>query len=296
MIKSITLYNIKLTLEELVKRLLLVDFNNLFYKAMNVVNTGLMSTRADVPIMGAFGFIKQFCETINDVVPTHVVICNDEKPYIRSKMFRAYKERRREIDDERQAIGKFNRQVCFDLLACLELPVYSVKGYEADDLIATAIQHHKDNTEEIVIASTDSDLVQLLKYRRVYIRRKHLGKITNYGREQFLEEYGGMTTVQYVKMLAIAGTHNAVPGIKNFGEVKAKKIVRDDKAYEEFYAKHKADLDLYIKLIRLPISNDIPPPEIVQARYTERNVARVLMRDGIEIHQRMHSAFKIIGG
>lgn len=277
------------------KRLLLVDFNNMFYKAMNV-QSGLMSTRADIPIMGAFGFIKQFCETICEVKPTHVVICNDQKPYIRSRMFPKYKDRRREMDDERFEISKFNRQVCEDIFECLQLPVYSVKGYEADDLIATAIQIHKDTAESIIIASTDSDLVQLLKYRRVFIRKKYKGKVTNYGREQFLEEYDGMNTNEYIKMLAIAGTHNAVPGIKNYGDKKARKIVGDKKTYEEFYAKHKQELDLYIKLIRLPISDDIPPPKIVTPRYKERDVARLLYRDGIELHQRMHTAFKIIGG
>jgi DNA polymerase I len=279
----------------IVKRLLLVDFNNLFYKAMNV-QSGLTSTRADVPIMGAFGFIKQFCETINDVKPTHVVICNDAKPYIRSKLFPAYKQMRRESDEERVKIAKYNRHVCEELLDCLGLPIYSVKGYEADDLIATAITHNKDTSESIIIASTDSDLVQLLKFKRVYIRRKYKGKVTNYGRELFLEEYGGMNTNQYVKMLAIAGTHNSVPGIKNFGLVKARNIVQDDALYNKFYAEHKRELDLYIKLIRLPITEDIPPPEIATPRYVERDVARVLIRDGIELHQRMHSAFKIIGG
>lgn len=277
------------------KRLLLVDFNNLFYKAMNV-QSGLTSTRADVPIMGAFGFIKQFCETINDVKPTHVVICNDAKPYIRSKLFPAYKQMRRESDEERVKIAKYNRHVCEELLDCLGLPIYSVKGYEADDLIATAITHNKDTSESIIIASTDSDLVQLLKFKRVYIRRKYKGKVTNYGRELFLEEYDGMNTNQYVKMLAIAGTHNSVPGIKNFGLVKARNIVQDDALYNKFYAEHKRELDLYIKLIRLPITEDIPPPEIATPRYVERDVARVLIRDGIELHQRMHSAFKIIGG
>lgn len=276
--------------------LLLVDFNNLFYKAMNV-NIGLTSTRTGVPIFGAFGFLKQFCETIHDVRPSHVIVCGDAKPYIRSTLFPRYKEKRREVDADKYAITKYNKEICDAILATLGLSVHLVKGFEADDLIASAVSKYRYEAEKIIIASTDSDLVQLLKFRRVYIRKKYRGKLTNYGREQFLEEYDGMTTEQYVLMQAISGTHNSVPGIKNYGKVKAMKVVKDDALCLELYKKHSKEIDLYIKLIKLPIQNcDSKSLTARSCRYSEREMIRVLAREGIELTKRMHDAFEFIGG
>jgi DNA polymerase-1 len=277
--------------------LLLVDFNNLFYKALNA-NMTLTSDLNDIPIGGAYGFIKQLCETVNAVRPERLIALVDSRPYEREKIYHEYKARRSKNNTpERIEIISYNKALLDKVLKSLHLPVIAVKGLEADDLIAIAINQYKKEFDKIIIDSTDSDLIQLLRDRRVCLRRKYKGKVVNYDRERFLEEFDGLTTTQFVKYLAMVGTHNAVPGIRGIGKTTAPAIVRDDARYDKLYKEHKTELDLYIKLIKLPYHDDVTLPEkLSRCSYNEREMIRILSKDGIDIQKHMHDAFEFIGG
>ena len=54
----------------------------------------------------------------------------------------------------------------------MKIPWLEHESYEADDIIASAVNSLKSSFSNIIIASTDSDFFQLLNYNTSIIRRK----------------------------------------------------------------------------------------------------------------------------
>lgn len=274
--------------------LLLIDFNNLFYKFTQLTNLSLSWNGRSTS--GIYGFITQFAEQVNSIKPEYVIVCSDSKPYIRTKMFTSYKSNRNKcvsgVDPELIKDNQFNRDMCYEFLGMLGLSLWTEKGLEADDLIAIACNKYQNSFRRIVVSSNDSDLYQLLKSGNVCIRKKVKNKFMLYSKTNFKEEFGGITTKQYIKYLAIKGTHNYIPGIEGYGKVKALKIVKDNKLLEELYTKHKDTLLLYERLIRLPFTNvGITVPELKKVVYKERQLLRFMIDLGIDFTKSMSNAF-----
>ncbi len=270
--------------------LLLIDFNNIFYSFIKLTNLSLSWNGRSVT--GIYGFVTQFTEQVNAIKPKHVIICADRKPYIRSQIFPEYKSNRaKETDPEVIKDHRFNRDKCKELLGSIGLPLWSEPGLEADDLISIACNKYQNKFSRIVISSNDSDLYQLLENGNIYIRKKIKHKHRLYSLKDFKEEFEGITTRQYIKYLAIKGTHNAVPGIYGIGHVKALKIVKDERLLKELYLQHGEILKLYERLIKLPYHTEAEPPELNKINYNERRVMRFLFDLGMDMTKNMSKAF-----
>ena len=94
-------------------------------------------------------------------------------------------------------------------------------GYEADDLIAKYV---KDNAEELVIASADNDLLQLL-YFADFLNLSKNKLITS---KSFFSEYG-ILPAQWGMVKQIAGcSSDNVKGIQGVGEITAIKYLKGE--------------------------------------------------------------------
>jgi 5'-3' exonuclease len=274
--------------------LLLVDLNSLFIRAMEV-KSDIVLTWQGKPTMGIFGFIQQLSEHINATNPDRIIICSDAKPYDRSTLFTDYKKHHKTAIDK-QAIQnyRFNRDKVDELINTLKLPYFKEVGLEADDLIAICCKKYRDDFKRIVIASGDSDLYQLFRFRGIFLRKRVKTKFVLYSRSHFKKDFQDLTIKQFIRYLSIVGTHNAVPGISKFGPVKAMKIVKDEDVYQEFYKEHKKELDLYQQLIRLPFRKATIhiSKKISKGVYPGRKVIQVLDSVGIDLTKQMNDAFK----
>lgn len=274
--------------------LLIIDFNNLFYKFTQLTNLSLSWNGRSTS--GIYGFITQFTEQVNSVKPEYVIICSDSRPYLRTKEFSGYKSNRnKDADPELIKDNQFNREKCYEFLNMLGLQLWTEKGLEADDLIALACNKYQNDFRRIVISSNDSDLYQLLKSGNVCIRRKVKSKYILYSKKSFQEEFDGITTKQYIKYLAIKGTHNSIPGIEGYGKVKALKAVKDSELLNELYAKHKPTLELYERLIKLPFAKaSATVPELRKVVYKERQLLKFMIDLGIDFTKNMSKAFDLL--
>lgn len=90
----------------------------------------------------------------------HVAICCDAPPYLRKQIEPSYKANRPESD------AALHHQIALavETLRGDGFPVWAVTGFEADDLIASAVAWlpNGDETRDCLIVSADKDLLQLV--------------------------------------------------------------------------------------------------------------------------------------
>ena len=121
--------------------------------------------------------------------------------------------------------------VCIDMIEKMGLYSFSKEGYEADDVIASAVKKHKDEYL-INIVTHDKDLYQLIDESvRIYSPAKKM----LYDRNGCFEKYG-VYPEQIRDFLAICGdSADNIPGVKGIGDKGAKKLLDEFGSLEKIY-------------------------------------------------------------
>lgn len=131
------------------KRLALIDLNGLFVRNWFAGADKELSFAFEVTVSG----VRKFAEGFD-----HVAVCVDAPPYWRKDIHAEYKSNRPKA--EPQMIEQLRR-----VEARLDADGYCIwkcPGYEADDVIATAVRIAADDGLDVVIGSSDKDLLQLV--------------------------------------------------------------------------------------------------------------------------------------
>lgn len=165
----------------------------------------------------------------------HAAICVDSGKSFRAEIDPAYKGNRPERDE------RLHHQIklAIDTLKGDGFPVWSCKGFEADDLIATAVQVAFETTDaEIVIVSGDKDLLQLVGPR---VSAQSVKDGSRVDEVAVLAKFG-VTPAQMRDYLTIVGDSSdniaGVPGIGPKGAVKLlSRFETLDRLYAELHEK-----------------------------------------------------------
>ena len=276
------------------RRLLLVDFKNQAYRAA-ASHSGLFSGR--VFTGGLYGFLMALTSAIRFTGATTVICATDMPPYKRSRAFKEYKGDRRKDDDEERKILAMKgatamaqiKQAC-DLLG---IPVWGLEGFEFDDVCAWAVMHHRHRYNLIAAMTNDSDLYQLFDVPVFSIYKG--AKQGLYDRASFVEEFGELSRAQWVDVLSMTGTHNAVPGIDGVGVKTALKAVRDRARMRVMMDKHGDVIERNRELIRLPYAGFPSRPVFDYADHSAivlRDFARFCARFDIQTTSGMLEALQ----
>ena len=215
-------------------------------------------TNADgVPVNAVFGFSKMLAKLLSDAgTRRFAVIFDTARVSFRNDIFPDYKANRSDPPEElvpqfaliREATRAFN-------VPCIELP-----GFEADDLIATFARMAREEGHEVVIVSSDKDLMQLVGDN---VSMLDPAKNITIGREEVIERFGvGPESVIDVQALAGDSTDN-VPGVPGIGVKTAAELIRSygdldtllDRAGEIRQPKRRENLIEHAEMAR--ISRDL---------------------------------------
>ncbi len=214
------------------KRLVLVDGNALLHRAYHA--TPPLSTSKGELINGVFGFTSMLLKALNDLKPDFVAVAWDEKgPTFRHQQYTQYKATRGPADDGLSS--QYTR--VFEVVDSLNIPEFSVSGYEADDLIGTlATQAKKEKNLEVIILTGDRDIMQLIDEQiKVLMPRKTLLDVGLYGIEEFVARYG-FDPIQIIEYKALAGdASDNIPGVAGIGDVTATKLIQKFGNIEKIY-------------------------------------------------------------
>jgi DNA polymerase-1 len=138
-------------------RLFLIDGSSYIFRAFHAIPS--MNTSAGLPTNGIFGFINFLLKFLKQYKPEYVVVALDAgRKTFRNHLFAGYKGNRPEPPAALLPQLPYFRRVLEGLnLALLELP-----GYEADDIIATLCNTLCNEDCNLVVVSSDKDLMQLV--------------------------------------------------------------------------------------------------------------------------------------
>ena len=249
-------------------RLLLCDSNALFHRSRAALTRtmGEMQTSFGIPTTGTYGFLNCLFSVIEQYQFDAVVPVYDAGNNWRKKEDENYK-----ADREPSSINHYADMSLLidDVLPALGFSPCGVKGFEADDIIAT-ISRNSPAYKEIFILTCDQDLLQLVTNKVKVILFNSAKKVKVVDIDGVLETYGVFPAeVKYFKALAGDNSDN-VAGIRGIGPKTAAKIIqecRPNEIYPEFtgadriclHPKVRDGAGAFLGNLRLvTLENDVP--------------------------------------
>ncbi len=214
------------------KKMLLIDGNNMLFKAYHATSYGMMmKTSNGIPTNAVYGFVMMIEKALSMIQPDEVLVAWDSgKPTFRHQVYEAYKGTRKEVDQELIVQMPMAREY----LDAAGIYRYEEDGIEADDIIGTMAKRYPDHT--IHILSSDKDLWQLIDpTTNVYVMKKGLSEIEVID-EAKLMETKGITPAQIIDLKALMGdSSDNIPGVKGVGEKTALKLLADYQTVDNVY-------------------------------------------------------------
>jgi len=208
-------------------RLFILDMMNLAHKCYWVHKQLANSQGLHTGVMyGARNFMN---EVFDNMEPTHFLAITDaEGPTFRHEMYDGYKANRTAKDYE------FTMQIpyYYDMFNRMGIKTIALAGFEADDLIGSAVDFYKDQIDTFIL-SGDKDMNQLLGHERV---KQCWTDVNPYGVPEVIIKLG-IHPNQMVDYLALTGdSADNVPGVKGVGPKGAAKLLQEYKTLDGIYA------------------------------------------------------------
>ncbi len=147
-------------------------------------------------------------------------IFESEGPTFRDAAFESYKANRTETpSDLLQQIPWIRRT-----LEAMRIPILEYRGFEADDVIGTLARRAAGMGLEVVIVSSDKDMLQLVNDR---VKMLNPMKDDMWFDPQATQEFMGVAPPQVADLLALKGdTIDNIPGAPGIGEKGAKDLIQ----------------------------------------------------------------------
>jgi DNA polymerase-1 len=198
--------------------LYLVDAHSLIFQVFHAIRG--MTSPTGLPTNAVFGFIRDLL-FLRSLHPDYLICTFDRnEPTFRSALYADYKAHREPPPDDLQ----LQIPVIQQAVEGLGIPVLSLAGYEADDLMATIARAASQRGIDVYVCTADKDCRQLIDDRvRLYNLRKH----EEFGRAELLADWGVMPE-QVVDLQALVGDSvDNVPGVPGIGVKTGAKLLQE---------------------------------------------------------------------
>ncbi len=210
-------------------RLFLVDGYALIYRSFFAYGAQpLINSKGENTSIarGAHDFLKRL---IDKHKPEYLGWVHDAGLSFRHERYPAYKATRERLDPEMQADFDTGVERITQILEAFKIPVLSLEGYEADDVIGTLVKQAAAKNVHAVIVSGDKDFVQCVD-ENIWILNPWHGR-PGFTSEKWYDlenapERLGVPPNRVIDYLALLGdTSDNVPGVKGIGEKTAHALI-----------------------------------------------------------------------
>jgi len=206
------------------KKLYLLDAFALIYRAHFAFARNPRFNSKGMNTSAVFGFTNSLLEILNNQKPTHLgVVFDTPGQGIREEIFSEYKANRDKMPEDIQLAIPYIK----NLLKALKIPIVSLEGYEADDLMGTLAVKAEGLGFITYLMTPDKDFAQLVNSNTFIYKPGRSGNpFQILGVKEVCEKFEIETPKQVIDILGLWGDAvDNIPGIPGIGEKTAKKLI-----------------------------------------------------------------------
>ncbi len=181
-----------------------------------------------------YGFTSTLLDILKKENPEYLAVAFDAPARtFRTDLYEEYKSNRLITPEEiKKAVP-----IIKDILAALNIHVYEVNGFEADDIIGTMAKKAEEKGYKAFMVTPDKDYTQLVSDNIHIYKPSNLGKGYDVlGVEEVKARFGIQYPRQVIDILALWGdASDHIPGAPGIGEKTAKELVAKFGSLQEIY-------------------------------------------------------------
>ncbi len=234
--------------------LVLVDGSSYLFRAFHALPP--LTNKAGEPTGAMLGVVNMLRRLLETYKPTHMAVVFDAKgKTFRNDMYAEYKATRPPMPDDLRA----QIEPLHNIIRTMGLPLLSVVGVEADDVIGTLSHSAARQGKKVIISTSDKDLAQLVN--------EHVTLINTMSRTTLdidgVKEKFGVPPNRIIDYLALMGdTSDNIPGVVKCGPKTAVKWLGLYDSFEGVLAhadevKGKIGENLRAAIPTLPLSYEL---------------------------------------
>ena len=207
------------------KKILLIDGHSILSRAFYGIPP--LTTTSGLHTNAVYGFLNIMLKAIDDEAATHITVAFDlsREKLQRTRLYPQYKAQRKPMPAELVE----QVPVIMNLLSSMDIPVVTLEGYEADDILGTMAKKCQADGISVTVLSGDRDLLQLAdKDIKISIPKTSKGRteLFNYYPDDVKEQYG-VTPSEFIDLKALMGdASDNIPGVPGIGEKTAASIIK----------------------------------------------------------------------
>ena len=211
-------------------RLFLVDGYALIYRAFFALISRPLTTSKGENTSASWGIANFLQRLITKHQPEYLGWVHDSGLSFRHERYPAYKATREKLTEELQSDFDRGMDRIREILDAYRIPIMTLPGYEADDVIGTLVAKSVDAGVNVVVVSGDKDFQQLVK-PGVWLLNPGRGGPANVEEHwvgvENAEERLGVAPEFVTDYLALVGdSSDNIPGVRGIGDKTATELVK----------------------------------------------------------------------
>ncbi len=206
------------------KKLFLLDAYALIYRAYYALIRSPRITSSGFNASAVFGFCNTLDEVLRKENPSHIAVCFDPKgKTFRHEMYSEYKANR-EAQPEDISLSV---PIIKEIVEAYEIPVFEVRGYEADDVIGTLARKAAAEGFTVYMMTPDKDYGQLVTDNVLMYKPSMRGQdAETRGPAAIRAKYDIESLAQVIDLLALEGDSvDNIPGCPGVGPKTAARLI-----------------------------------------------------------------------
>lgn len=195
------------------KKFVIIDGNALIHRGFHAIRP--LFTKSGEMTNAVYGFTTVLLGVLKKEKPDYIAVTFDKKgPTHRHVAFKDYKATRIKAPDE--LYGQIPR--IKSIVTALNMPIFEMDGFEADDVIASLVAKTEDAGLDTVIVTGDKDTLQLVSdHVTVASPVKGYNEVFYYTPQSVVEKLG-VTPKQVIDYKALCGdSSDNIPGVHGIG-------------------------------------------------------------------------------
>jgi len=222
------------------KKFVIIDAMALAYRAyFAFINRPLTNSKGE-STSAVYGFLNQLIKVFEDQKPDYLSVAFDSKEKtFRHEKYEAYKSSRDAMPND--MIPQLQR--IKDIVLALNIPLYILPRYEADDIVGTAVKKAEKLGLLSYAITPDKDYFQLITDKTNVVRP---GKMSDeailYDKQKVIDELGFEPKYMIDYLALIGDSSDDIPGVAGIGPKGAVPLIQKYGTIENIY-EHIDEID-----------------------------------------------------